>query len=625
MDNRNTRVLIVDDQESIFADFQEMLGAKGRKRRSDEFFEDFLPGAGGGEPSVEAPSYELSYASSGDKAIALVRSAKEANNPFAVAYIDIRMPPGIDGIEAIQRIREFEKDLEIVIMTAYSDRPITDIVTNMELLHKLLYIRKPVAHEEIQQITRALVEKWNLEQEATRQRQRLKTVLDANADAIGLFGEDGGLLYANRPYYELFDFSETEELSPEELSRRVDARLRRVVHQPVGDISNSRDVEAIMEEVGNRPASEKRLFYRFSMPLNEGEGGDRSSIVSYRDMSKEAQIQHMKAEIISLRHELKDSYSFDGYGLIGNSTAMGRIYEKIHLASEADIGVLIQGESGTGKELVAKAIHYNSARSNKRFVPINCAAIPDSLIESELFGHERGAFTGAATRRIGRFEEANGGTIFLDEIGDMPLTSQAKLLRVLEERRIQRVGGTTHIDLDLRVIAATNHDIEEAMKTGDFREDLYYRIATFLITIPPLRERREDIPPLANHFLQTTDNRRERIKTIAPDALGVLMRYRFPGNVRELKNIIERAVLLETSDMLQASTLSLQIPDVPGSASDQYSSRHQGDLLTLEQLERQAIRHALEVTKNNISRAARALGINRSTLHRKMKAYGHQV
>ena len=625
MDNRNTRVLIVDDQESIFADFQEMLGAKGRKRRSDEFSDDFLPGAGNSEPRVEAPSYELSYASSGDKAIALVKSAKEANHPYAVAYIDVRMPPGIDGIEAIQRIREFEKDLEIVIMTAYSDRPITDIVTNMELLHKLLYIRKPVAHEEIQQITRALVEKWNLEQEATRQRQRLRTVLDANADAIGLFGEDGRLLYANRPYYELFDFSETEELSPEELSRRVDARLRRVVHHQVGDMSNARDIEAIMEEVGSRPASEKRLFYRFSMPLNEGEGGDRSSIVSYRDMSKEAQIQHMKAEIISLRHELKDSYSFDGYGLIGNSTAMRSIYEKIHLASEADIGVLIQGESGTGKELVAKAIHYNSARSNRRFVPINCAAIPDSLIESELFGHERGAFTGAANRRIGKFEEANGGTIFLDEIGDMPLTSQAKLLRVLEERRIQRVGGTTHIDLDLRVIAATNHAIEEEMKTGDFREDLYYRIAAFLITIPPLRDRREDIPALANHFTQNTDNGRKRIDTIAPDALGVLMRYRFPGNVRELKNIIERAVLLETSDMLQASTLSLQIPDVPGSASDQYSSRHPGDLLTLEQLERQAIRHALEVTKNNISRAAQALGINRSTLHRKMKAHGHEV
>ena len=625
MDNRNTRVLIVDDQESIFADFQEMLGAKGRKRRSDEFSDDFLPGAGGGEPRVEAPSYELSYASSGDKAIALVKSAKEANNPYAVAYIDVRMPPGIDGIEAIQRIREFEKDLEIVIMTAYSDRPITDIVTNMELLHKLLYIRKPVAHEEIQQITRALVEKWNLEQEATRQRQRLKTVLDANADAIGLFGEDGGLLYANRPYYELFNFSESDQLSPEELSKRVDASLRKVAHHQVGDVSNLHDIEAIMEEIGNRPASEQRLFYRFIMPLNEGDDGDYSSIVSYRDMSKEAQIQHMKAEILSLRDELKDSYSFDGDGLIGNSTAMRRVYEKIHLASEADIGVLIQGESGTGKELVARAIHYNSPRSNKRFVPINCAAIPETLIESELFGHERGAFTGAENRRIGKFEEANGGTIFLDEIGDMSLPSQAKLLRVLEERQIQRVGGTTHIDLDLRVIAATNHDIEEAMKTGDFREDLYYRIATFLITIPPLRDRREDIPLLANHFTQNTANRREHINTITPDALGVLMRYRFPGNVRELKNIIERAVLLETSDMLQASTLSLQIPDLPESASDLYSLPLPGDLLTLEQLERQAIRHALEVTKNNISRAAQALGINRSTLHRKMKAHGHEV
>lgn len=619
MDNRNTRVLVVDDQESIYIDFQDMLGVKTKKRKADDLSDAFLSAGGDDKRTGDAVSYELSYASSGDEAYRMIKAAKDSNRPYAVAYVDIRMPPGMDGIETIRRVRKFEKDLEIVIMTAYSDRPMADIVTDMELLHKLLYIRKPVASEEIQQITRALVEKWNLEQEMSRQRQRLKTVLDANSDAIGLFGDDGRLLYANRPYHELFDISGTERLSPEDLAKRVEARLRKVVHHKAGDINNLQNVEAIMEEVGTRPASEQRLFYRFTMPLDEGEAEDCGSIVSYRDVSKEAQIQRMKAEILSLRHELKDSYSFDGDGIIGDSAAMRNVYEKIHLASESDITVLTQGESGTGKELVAKAIHYNSARSAKQFVAVNCAAIPESLIESELFGHERGAFTGATTRRIGRFEEANGGTIFLDEIGDMPMPSQAKLLRVLQERRIQRVGGTTRIDLDLRVIAATNHDIEAEMRQESFREDLYYRIAAFFITIPPLRERREDIPPLANHFIQNAHNPREPINSIAPDALGVLLQYRFPGNVRELKNLIERTVLLETSDTLQASTLASQITGE--SASDLESSFPPGELPTLEELERQAIQHTLEVTGNNISRAAQALGINRTTLRRKIKAH----
>ena len=617
MDNRNTRVLVVDDQESIYIDFQDMLGVKTKKRKADDLSDAFLSAGGDDKRTGDAVSYELSYASSGDEAYRMIKAAKDSNRPYAVAYVDIRMPPGMDGIETIRRVRKFEKDLEIVIMTAYSDRPMADIVTDMELLHKLLYIRKPVASEEIQQITRALVEKWNLEQEMSRQRQRLKTVLDANSDAIGLFGDDGRLLYANRPYHELFDISGSEQLSPKELSRRVEARLRKVAHRHAGDINHLQNVEAIMEELGTSPASEQRLFYRFTMPLDEGGAEDCGSIVSYRDMSKEAQIQRMKAEILSLRHELEDSYSFDG--IIGDSAAMRNVYEKIQMGSESDITVLIHGESGTGKELVAKAIHYNSDRSDKRFVAVNCAAIPESLIESELFGHERGAFTGATTRRIGRFEEANGGTIFLDEIGDMPLPAQAKLLRVLQDQRVQRIGSTTDIDLDFRVIAATNRDLETEMRAGRFREDLYYRIAAFPITIPPLRDRREDIPLLANHFIQNAHSPREQVIGIAPGALGVLMQYRFPGNVRELKNIIERAVLLETSDRLQANTLSHQVTGE--SAVDLNTSIHQDNLPTLEQLECHAIQRTLEVTGNNISRAAQALGINRSTLRRKIKAY----
>lgn len=622
MDNRNTRVLVVDDQESIYTDFQEMLGVKRRKNRADELAAGFLPATDDTNSVAELPSFELSYASNGDDAVEAVKSAKESNRPFALAYIDIRMPPGIDGIEAIRQIREFEKDLEIVIMTAYSDKPMSAIMTNLELLHKLLYIRKPVAREEIQQITRTLVEKWNLEQEASRQRQRLKTVLDANRDAIALFGEDNKLLHANRAYYQLFDISHTElkRLSPEDLSKHVAVRLREVGNYHTGVNDPSAHFEAIMEEKVNRSAAEPRLFYRFVTPLEQGSTENYGSIICYHDMSKEAEIQRMKAEITSLNQELTSSYSFDG--IIGDSAGMRKIYEQIQLASESDIAVLIQGESGTGKELVAKAIHYNSSRRNKRFVTVNCAAMPESLIESELFGHEKGAFTGAAAQRIGKFEQANAGTIFLDNIGDMPKSSQAMLRRVLQDGRIQRVGGTGNVDLDFRVIAATNHDLEAEMKTGCFRKELYFRIAAFPITIPPLRERREDIPLLVNHFLQNTHNPPEHINAITPEALRMLMQYRFPGNVQELKNIVRRAVMLETSDILQASTLSLQITGASRSAGDDDSPPHPHNFPLLAELERIAIVQSLEVTGNNIARAAQELGINQSTLHRKMKVYG---
>ncbi len=568
------------------------------------------------------PFFELSYASNGDAAVEAVKSAKESNRPFALAFIDIRMPPGIDGIEAIRQIREFAKNLEIVIMTAYSDKPMSVIMTNLELLHKLLYIRNPVAREVIRQITRTLVEKWNLEQEASQQRQRLKTVLDAKSDAVGMFGEDNKLLYANHAYYQLFDFSHNElkQLSPEDLSKRIEARLRKVANYRAGDTGPLAHFEAILEETANRCTAEPRLFFRFVMPLEKGNTENYGSIICYHDMSKEAEIQRMKAEIVSLQQELANSYSFDG--IIGDSAAMRKIYEQIQLASESDIAVLIQGESGTGKELAAKAIHYNSSRRDKRFVTVNCAAILESLIESELFGHEKGAFAGAAAQRIGKFEQPNAGTIFLDQIGDMAISNQAKLLRVLQDGRIQRVGGAGNVDLDFRVIAATNHDLEAEMKTGRFRKDFYFRISAFPTTIPPLRERREDIPLLVNYFLQKTQNLSEHINAIAPDAMRVLMQYRFPGNVRELKNIIRRAVMLETSDILQASTLSLQITGAPRSASDGDSSPHPDNIPLLTELERLAIVQSLEVTGNNIARAAHGLGINQSTLHRKMKAYG---
>ena len=464
----NYRVLIVDDQEEIHNDFAEMLTPGLTKRATDELAAAFV--SQGDKPVL--PQFELSHATSGEEACAMVKAGKESNCPFALAYIDIRMPPGTDGIETVRQIRQFEQDIEIVIMTAYSDKTLPEIVNDMELLHKLLYIRKPFSREEIQQITLSLTGKWNIEQElAKHQRQleasnrqleasnqRLQAVLDATGDAIGMFDAEGHLQVANQGYEKLLESTEGElkQMPPSDLRERIRARLRPPVLPEWGRRLFSDRTGDLEEEVIAAGVSDPRLFYRSTAPVRNSQQNLMGHIVIYRNVSKEVESEQMKAEVLRLRAELGTTYAFDG--MVGKSKNMQDLYALMQRAAESDITVLIQGESGTGKELVAKLIHYNSnsARKTGPFVAVNCAAIPETLIESELFGHERGAFTGASMRRIGQFERAQGGTILLDEIGDMPIALQAKLLRVLEEREIQRVGGTSTIPIDIRVIAATN-------------------------------------------------------------------------------------------------------------------------------------------------------------------------
>ena len=331
----------------------------------------------------------------------------------------------------------------------------------------------------------------------------------------------------------------------------------------------------------------------------------------------EAEVEQMKAEVLRLRTELETTYSFDG--LVGSSPPMQQVYTLMQQAAESDIAVFIRGESGTGKELIAKSFHYNSRRKAGPFVVVNCAALPEGLIESELFGHEKGAFTGATQQRIGAFERAAGGTIFLDEIGDMQPMLQAKLLRVLQEKEIQRLGGTGTRPIDVRVISATDKELENAIYTGTFREDLFYRLAAFPIVIPPLRQRREDIPLLANHFLeQYAERNNKSISGLSTGALRALLQYDWPGNVRELENAIERAVLLETTEVLQVGNLPPQLSPLGVGHNDLSASTA---VLPLEEVEKQAMAHALKALGHNVSATARALGCNRATLYRKLKKY----
>ena len=494
----NYRVLIVDDEDGIHSDFEDMLNPNRRQRLTAKLAETLLDKAPDNKASF-LPNFELLHAASGEEACDIICAAKASNRPIAAAYMDVRMPPGIDGVEAIRRIRKIEKDIELVIMTAYTDRPLPEIVRDMELLNKLLYIRKPFAPEEVQQITLSLVERWNVEQKLAKNNSKSEWIIQ-------------NLEIKNQ-------------------------RLKTTIH------------------------------------------------------------------------------SFDE--IIGESQIMHQTFAFMQHAAESDISALISGESGTGKELVARAIHANSPRKRRPFVSVNCAAIPETLTESELFGHERGAFTGATTKRIGKFEHANGGTIFFDEIGDLQLALQAKLLRVLQERQIQRVGGTANIPVDIRVISATNQDLEAMVEAGNFRADLFYRIAAFPIVVAPLRDRREDIPLLANHFLKTyAEKMTKSIKAISADAKRFLMGYDFPGNVRELKNIIERAVLLEATEMLQSSNLPPQF-----SSQRILSSPDSTAILPLEVVERKTLAHVLKAMDYDVTKAAQALGIGRSTLYRKLKLY----
>jgi len=323
---------------------------------------------------------------------------------------------------------------------------------------------------------------------------------------------------------------------------------------------------------------------------------------------------------------LKESLGkhFDRQNIIGQSPAMTNLLETVAQVAPSEATVLITGESGTGKELIAGAVHYNSSRKDGPFVKLNCAAITETLLESELFGHEKGAFTGADRRKEGRFYQAHGGSLFLDEVSEMSLIMQVKLLRVLQEREFTRVGGEKTIQVDVRVIAATNKNLTDLIGNGQFREDLYYRLNVVDMEIPPLRNRQQDIPLLAQHFLEMfAAKNHKRIKGFRPQALDLLIRHGWPGNVRELMNAVERTVVLSRSDYLSAEDFPMFAATVldDGAGSDISKIDIDGDN-PLEAVERMTILKILEAAGGNKSKAARRLGITRKTLHKKLKSYG---
>ena len=325
-------------------------------------------------------------------------------------------------------------------------------------------------------------------------------------------------------------------------------------------------------------------------------------------------MQGLQQENERLQQQLENRYTFTN--IVGKSQKMQESFRLIKKVALSDCPVLLRGESGTGKELVARAIHYNSPRMEKTFVPVNCAALPEALLESELFGYEKGAFTGAGARKLGKFEVASEGTIFLDEIADMSLPMQAKILRVVQEQSFERVGGTKSVKIDFRLITATNKDLEEAMAKGLFREDLYHRLNVVTVYLPPLRQRKEDIPLLANCFLKRYNRANgEKVKTIPAEVLDLLVDYEWPGNVRELENVIERAVVLSSNGVILPEDILLR-PWKSTLDSEIISSPRS---ISLVAGEKALIQKALKATHWNQTKAAKLLGIHRNTLRRKTK------
>ncbi|MFO1010328.1 MAG: sigma-54 dependent transcriptional regulator [Planctomycetota bacterium] len=338
-------------------------------------------------------------------------------------------------------------------------------------------------------------------------------------------------------------------------------------------------------------------------------------------LARAVETARLRKRNVELQRQLDKRFGFEG--IIGNSPPMQRLFEVLGQISATNVTVLVLGESGTGKELVARAIHVNSPRAKENFVAVNCAALSEGLIESELFGHVKGAFTGAVAAKEGRIVYADGGTLFLDEVGDMPLATQAKLLRVLEAREVTPVGGNAARKVDIRLVAATNRDLKAMVKAGTFREDLLYRLQVVTIDLPALRERKSDLPLLIDHFIHDLALAHKRpVRGIAPEARALLMRYDWPGNVRELRNVIENMVLLGRGEILGLEDVPEPVKSGPPSAPRGEGGGYVLAGRSLEEVERDLIRESLALFEGNREKTARSLGIGERTLYRKIKEYG---
>ncbi|MBT6680524.1 MAG: sigma 54-interacting transcriptional regulator [Chloroflexi bacterium] len=536
--------------------------------------------------------------------------------------------PHVDGFQILREIGEMQsvRRPSVIVLTGLHDRQ-----TRLETLRAGArdFLTKPFDLSEVCVRVRNLLQMHRLTERLSIDHRVLSAVLDATHDAIAMFDPSRKLVFANQQYRVLLRAPQKAPSDVEpNLSSSIHDLFQRPRHMAETEAHLFAHPDEMYEDTVELRTPSRRILRRLSFPVHDDGADIIGRLFCYRDVSREYEARDMRPEVHRLRKELGQTELFAR--MIGQSVPMQELYRLTAVAVDSDITVLVQGESGVGKELVAKSLHYAGPRTEGPFVAVNCAAIPEPLVESELFGHEAGSFTGATTRRIGKFEQADGGTIFLDEVGDMPLALQSKLLRVLENLEVERVGGERSIPVDVRIVSASNKDLDAFVEEGSFRADLYYRLAEFALRVPPLRERREDIPLLVEHFIAKHQREdRPALQGVAPGAYQLLCDYDWPGNVRELESAIKRAMLVETSPLIRVE--SLPGPLVSEGLLQSADSHESGafdapddGLVGFEEAERRTLLAALELMDYSASRCAEALHVSLPTLYRKMRKHGIQ-
>ncbi len=545
--------------------------------------------------------HQVKVADSVETGIQLVREGG-----WDIALLDILLGEG-SGIDVLGVASRIAPDSPVLMVTGF---PSLDSAREALRLGALDYIEKPIRFQELNDVvTRGLkqrellLERRRLESENLIVRQRLEAVFNSVVDGIVTVDRTGKILSLNSAAAELLGIEDRDVFGV--LLSDVCGKTKHGIAHAVEKALDSG--EFVREyQIGSSKETADWTYVLNVTPL--AEDPDRGAVLVIRDVSR----------LRALEREVSERFSFQN--MIGKSPMMTKVFDLIRDLADTETTVLIEGESGTGKELVGRALHYHGGRSEKPLVKVNCAALPETLLESELFGHVRGAFTGAVSDKVGRFELAHGGTIFLDEIGDISPSLQQRLLRVLQEKEIERVGSTDTINIDVRVVAATNRKLAELVEKDKFREDLFYRLNVVKVQMPALRERKEDIPLLAENFLQRYRMQHDRVVTaISPEAMETLLLYHWPGNVRQLENALEHAIVLCRDGLIRPENFPTDITTV---------IQQGGESLTEagpQSLDRESLLKALESSGWNRSRAARRLGVNRTTIWRKMKEYGIEV
>lgn len=649
------RMLIIDDNRQIHLDIKKILMASENKDSDLENLKDSI---------LETPKerkekeFIIDCALQGEEGLGMVKESLRKNKPYSVAFVDVRIPPGMDGIETISRLWKIDPELQVVICTAYSDYSQRDIEKRLGQTDKLLILKKPFDGIEVRQLAQALSEKWEMTRiaqlrmsivkkklekstwELDKTKSRLEIILDNAAIHIAFINETGKYCSWNKASYNMFGYTEEEVIEKHDPSlihknRRIasdiaDNAVENGMYNSETYLVRKDGTEfpahfiliAIAGQTGSRTS-----FAEVAIDVSERLMAEKAGREAKEKLRKKELRYRMVEEDLLKYHESQDTER----RMLGNSQTMLNVHRLIEKVAKTDTAVLIYGETGTGKELTAHAIHSLSFRKEKPLGIIDCSTIPNELLESELFGYERGAFTGAYARKKGLFESSDGGTIFLDEVHAIPIQMQSKLLRVLEENEIRRVGGTKRIKIDVRIIAAGSTNLKLLVREKKFREDLYYRLNVFTITLPPLRERGNDILLLAHYFLSRY-GANSGIKGFSKEAEAALTSYHWPGNVRELQHKIERGIILCDSDRLlpedfefEDHSLFTKKPPFSGDGETEihFTIPIDGDMPGKEANETlfhymkwKIVDWVLEHTGGDVSECARILGIDRTTIYR---------